>query len=194
LWWFNGESFFALTERQSADVLVVEGWIGREGLEAAKVEFDQGGYHYLVTCGGLAKDDWDSHQWNYALDAGRLMIRLGLPADRLIGAPAQETLGQRTFVSALAAHRALEARGLHPTAVNVFTIGSHARRSRLIFAKAFSPHTRVGVISWTPKDFSAGPWWKSSDRAEDMIKETVGYAYELLLNSGRWSNAPTEDR
>jgi len=64
----------------------------------------------------------------------------------------------------------------------------------LIFAKAFSPHTRVGVISWTPKDFSAGPWWKSSDRAEDMIKETVGYAYELLLNSGRWSNAPTEDR
>jgi uncharacterized SAM-binding protein YcdF (DUF218 family) len=193
-WWFQGETFFALTERQPADVLLVEGWIGREGLEASKAEFEHGGYRYLVTCGGLATNNWDRRQWNYAEEAGGLMIRLGVPADRVIEAPAPDTPGQRTYMSALAARQTLEARGLHPETVNVFTIGSHARRSRLIFAKALTSKIHVGVISWAPKSYFAGPWWKSSDRAEDMIKETVGYAYELLLNSGRWSNAPKENR
>jgi len=188
-WWFKGEDFLSATHRLSAEVLVVEGWIGRENLEAAKTEFERGGYTYLATAGGLSKNDWDGNQWNYAREAANLMLRLGVPPDRVIEAPALETKSQRTFESALAVRRVLDARRLQPAAVNIFTVGAHAKRSRLVFAKTLAAGTRVGVISVTPIGYPSGPWWKSTERADVFLKETVGWLYELLLNSGRTSNS-----
>src|SRR6266542_4646954 len=89
---------------------------------------------------------------------------------------------------AAAAQRAIDAAGLHPTAINVLTRGAHARRSRLIFEKVFGPGTKVGVIAWKPPLFEQESWWESSERAEDMVKETVGYFFELFFSSGRRSN------
>lgn len=74
--------------------------------------------------------------------------------------------------------------------MNIFTLSVHSRRSRLVFSKAFPSETSVGVVSWIPSTYKLAPWWKSSDRASDLLKETVGYFFELLLNSGRWTNAP----
>jgi hypothetical protein len=90
----------------------------------------------------------------------------------------------------VAAYHALEARNIHITAVNVFTFGAHARRSRLIFSKVFRRAAPIGVISWVPDDEKNGPWWQSSDRSENIIKETAGYIFEALFNSGRTSNSP----
>jgi hypothetical protein len=44
-WWFSfGESFLSSTTRVPAEILVVEGWIGRPGVRAAAAEFEQRGY------------------------------------------------------------------------------------------------------------------------------------------------------
>lgn len=191
LWWFKGEDFLCATNRLPAQALIVEGWIGREGLEAAKAEFDRGGYTYLIAAGGPSRNDWDNNQWNYAHEAAGLMARLGIPRDRIIEAAAQEAKSQRTFESAFAVRTTLATKGLQLKAVNVLTLGAHARRSRLVFAKVLGPVTEVGVISNRPSRYPNGPWWKSSERAEDFLKETIGWLYELLLNSGRTSNSTT---
>lgn len=190
LWGWRGESFLALTERQPADVLVFEGWVGTEGLRTAKVEFDQGAYRYIVTTGGLTGKHWNEHRWSQVEIAGNELRRLHVSPDKIIAAPVPETDDQRTFTAAVHAWRSLQARGILPKSINVFTLGAHARRSRLIFAKVFGPETKVGVIAWRPPGFESEPWWKSSERAEDLIKETVGYGFELFLNSGRRSNSP----
>jgi uncharacterized SAM-binding protein YcdF (DUF218 family) len=193
LWWFRGEAFLSHTERQPADVLVVEGWIGIDGIRAAKAEFDRGGYRYIITAGGQFHYRWGTQRWNYAEEAREILVRAGAPSDKVIEARATNSDNQRTFESAVGVRRMLEKRGLHPAAVNVFTLGVHARRSRLVFAKALPPGTAVGVISWTPPDYQpVEPWWKSTERADDMIKETTGYLFEALLNSGRGSNSPAQ--
>ena len=69
--------------------------------------------------------------------------------------------------------------------MNVFTFGSHARRSALVYEKAYGPGTEVGVIAWEPSAYAAGPWWRSSERSIEFLVQSVGYFYELLLNSGR---------
>jgi len=192
LWWFRAERFFSMTEREPADVLVVESWIGFEGLAAAKEEFQAGGYKWVVSAGGLSDNPWDRVRWDLAREAGDEFGRLGIPRDRIIVASHQDTESQRTFATAAAAWRALAVAGVKPRGINVFTIGPHARRSRLIFAKVFQPEVPVGVVSWSAPKYRHEPWWRSSERAEDLIKETAGWSYEVLLNSGRLSNSAAE--
>ncbi len=191
-WWSCGESFLSLTSRLPAEVLVVECWIGRDGVRAAGAEFEQRGYQYLVATGTLAAERWRQGSSTYAEMAENELIRSGIPKDRIIVAPARDTQRQRTYESAAAVWRALDARGIHPNALNVFTLGAHARRSRLIFAKVYRLKTKVGVVDWVPSGYKAGPWWRSSEQAKELLTETAGYLFEALLNSGRGSNAPSE--
>ena len=188
LWWFKGEAFLTCTDRQPADVLIVEGWVGVEGVPAAKEEYARGGYHYIVVTGGLTGKRWTARRWSQVDVAAIELGRMHVPSDRIITAPTLESEEQRTFATAISAKRTLQAKGIKPGSINVFTLGAHARRSRLIHAKAFGSGTKVGVVAWLPKDYGNGPWWRSSERAESLLKETIGYWFELLLNSGRTSN------
>jgi hypothetical protein len=192
VWWCcDGESFLSLTERRPAEVLVVEGWIGPEGVRAAASEFVQGGYKYVVASGGLTKSEgWQEGGWSYAEGAQHELIRSGVAEARIIVATAEDVELQFIFESAVAVSRALQAKGIQPKNVNVFTFGPHARRTRLVFAKVFQPRTKVGVISWAPLNQKMVPWWHSSDRAIDLLTETAGYLYEVCFNAGRLSNSP----
>ena len=186
-WWYRGEIFLSLNERLPADVLIVEAWTDAEGAEAAAAEFKGSGmpYQFVVAAGGLTGNPWTKRRWSYPEIAEAELTQAAIPSSRIILARSEDNGSHRTFETAVAAKQALDARGIHPKIVNVFTRGAHARRSRLVFAKVFGPDIRVGVICWIPPGYSRGPWWQSSDRANDLLKETVGYLYEALLNSGR---------
>lgn len=185
-WLLWAESFLTATDRQPAHILVVEGWIGIEGVKAAKAEFDAGGYTYLVTSGGHLGTRWDQNRWNAAIEAGKVLRRAGVDPKRIIEAPAAETATQRSFAAALAVKDALERHGIPANAVNIFTQGVHSRRSALIYSKVLGPSIRVGSIAWVTPEDRHGPWWHSSERAQELLKETIAYPYELLFNSGRW--------
>jgi uncharacterized SAM-binding protein YcdF (DUF218 family) len=190
IWWcISGESFLSSTQRFPAEVLVVEGWIGSDGVRAAATEFGQRGYRYVVATGGVAKaKGWGQPGWSYAEGADHELIRSGVPEEQIIFAPSADTESQRTYASAVAVSRALQARGVHSKSLNVFTLGPHLKRSCLVFAKVLGPGTEVGGVGWTPSNYQALPWWRSSDRAKDLLTETAGYLYEALLNSGRGSD------
>jgi hypothetical protein len=190
--WFNyGESILSSTHRMPADVLVVEGWIGRQGIRAAVDEFEHGGYRYIVASGGLTSGRWgEDEPASYAVMAGRELMRLGIPKERLVVATSEYTETHRTFESAVAVWQALRHAGIKPKAMNVFTFGPHAGRSALVFARVNSHGPKIGVIGWLPADYKTEPWWRSSERSKEFLDETLGYLYEALFNSGRASNQP----
>ena len=193
VWWFAcGESFLSLTERLPAEALVVEGWMTSEGIRAAAAEFKQHGYQFLVTSGGPAEERYGVRPRSYAELAKEELVQLGIPEDKIIVATAGNTEILRTFEAAAAVRRALEVKGLRPKALNVFTSGSHARRSRLVYARIEAPETKVGVVSWTSPSNKGVPWWRSSSRAKNLLTESVGYPYEALFSSGRHLNSPGE--
>lgn len=185
VWWFEGEKFLSLTERQPADVLVVEGWISTPEINAAAAEFKEHGYHYVLATGTLKGESWETDRASYAEEAAERLLRAGVPPERIIRATTVRSESQRTYSMATAARDVLRGRGIHPLAINVFTRGPHARRSRLVYAKVFALDCPVGVIAWAPSSFQSEPWWRSSDRSQDMLKETVGYFFELILGSAR---------
>lgn len=185
-WFLGAESFLSVTERQPAEVLVVEGWIGIDGIKAAKEEFDSGGYRWIVTSGGPLGTRWETNPWNAAVEAAKLFRHLGVDASKVIQAPTGRIQTQRSFAAASAVREALRQRNLNPQAVNLFTQSVHARRSRLLLSKVMGAKTRVGSIAWVAPGDAQVPWWKSSDRALDLFKESIAYPYELLFSSGRW--------
>jgi|GEM_PF-1470301 len=195
VWWCRrGESFLSSTDRVPAGVLVVEGWIGREGVRAAGQEFESQGYQYIVTAGSpTSAERWGEGGSNYAEMAANELMRSGVPKDKIIVAPARGTERQRTYESAVAVCQALGNRNLQSRSLDVFTWGTHARRTRLVFAKVYPSGSDVGVIGWVPSSRQAGSWWQSSERAKEFLTETVGYAYEALFNSGRGSNRSVQD-
>jgi hypothetical protein len=184
----SGESFFSLTRRLPAEALVADGWLGRDGIRAAAEEFKLGGYEYIVVTGDDTEEQRD--QSDDAVTAEQELIGLGMPKDRIIIAPSSHVARQRTFASVAAAWQALETRDVHPKVLNVFTLGPHARRSRLIYAKVFGPATQVGVVAFVPPKYEVEPWWLSTERTACLLKESVGYPFEILLNSARSSNSP----
>jgi uncharacterized SAM-binding protein YcdF (DUF218 family) len=186
LWLAEGESFFSLTDRQPPEVLAVESWIGREGLQAAAVEFGQRGYHVLVLTGDLDGKPRGPHVPGDGGESEKDLIQAGVPRSSIILAYADDSGESRTFTMGLAAAAALREANIYPAHVNVFTRGTHARRSRLVFAKAFGSKTKVGAVSWLPDwQPKTGLWWRSPVRTWFVIKETVGYFYEVFFNSGR---------
>ena len=188
----NGESFLSTTHRLPADTLVVESWIGPDGVRSAVNEFERGDYRYIVASGGRISPTWDEKSESYAQLAAAEMIQLGIPQERVLVAYSDETESRRTFETAVAVRRALQHAGIAPKTINVFTYGPHARRSQLVFSKVNPNGPEIGVISWLPSDYPHKPWWKSSERARRLFEEVFGYFYELLLNAGRHSNSVAE--
>jgi hypothetical protein len=185
-WWIAfGESYLSLTDRLPPDVLVVEGWIGLEGVRAATAEFAEHGYRYIVATGELHSDSWEETHPSLADLTARELIRLGVPVERIVVAPAKESKMHRTYESCIAVRQALLDRGIRPKTLNIFTLGPHARRSWLTLSRVEGPATKVGVISWMPATYRGLPWWSSSWRAKMLMTEGFGYVYEALLNSGR---------
>ncbi|HEY1793813.1 MAG TPA: hypothetical protein VGG34_12920 [Opitutaceae bacterium] len=195
VWWtLCGERFLSPTYRVDRDVLVVEGWIGIAGIRASGAEFKDGHYRYVVTTSGTSDNEWDESQRTYADIASTVLRNCGVPEDQIITAAPSESQSRRTYTSAVAVFNALARLHIKPTGINVFTFGVHGRRSHLVFQRVFGGECQVGVISWIPAGYVASRWWHSSERSTDMIKETVGYLFELLLDSGRFldsHSAPT---
>lgn len=191
LWVWKAEDFLVATYREPAEVLVVEGWISLEGIRKAAEEFKARGYKIAVTTGGLSGRSWSEERYNYADIARTELIRAGIPPEAIIAAAPSSTESQRTYAMAVAAWQMLEKRGVHPTAINVFTRGTHARRSRLVYSKVFRSPIQVGVVSWRPPGEEADiPWWYSSPRTEELVKESAAFLFEALLDSGRAATPP----
>lgn len=180
------EPFLAATHRVSADVLIVEGWIGGEALRAAADEFENGGYRYVVAAGAFSSN----RRFGFAQIAAQALQQSGIPEAQIIVAQAPPVDVQRTFAAAAAARVALENHGIAPRGVNVFTLGTHARRTWVVYDKLEA--APVGVIGWRTSRDRLTPWWDSSERIKELLTESCGYLYERILNSGRLNNSVDE--
>jgi hypothetical protein len=77
-----------------------------------------------------SEDNWNREGWTYAEGAYHQLVRLGVT--EVFPAPAPLTERGRTYESAVSVKEALGKLGIVPRSINVFTFGSHARRSRLV--------------------------------------------------------------
>jgi uncharacterized SAM-binding protein YcdF (DUF218 family) len=175
--------FLAVTHRLDTNVLVVEGWIHEYAIRAAVEEFRSRSYQRVYTTGGPVEGSGDyinDYHTNASVGAD-LLKKYGLPDEPLQMVPSRVMDRDRTYGSAVALRNWFREHNMPVRSMNIVTEDVHARRTRLLFEKAFGDSVTVGIIAVPDPDYDSRHWWRYSAGVKDVVSETAAYMYARLL-------------
>ena len=179
---FGVHPFLAVTSRSQPEVLVIEGWIQDYALLEGWKEFQRGHYTMMLTVGGPFRSGVDLDPDDDYADLAALklkkMVRQDIPVQAV---PSPGGKRDRTYASAIAVKDWLEAHHRVIGSITVVTVGPHARRSRLLYEKAFGSQTAIGVVAIESEDYEQTRWWRYSEGVKEVISEGAAYLYARLF-------------
>jgi hypothetical protein len=175
-------SFLAVTNPVPAKYLVVEGWLPPYALKETVALFKAGHYQKIFTAGCLDLDDWDlPANKTYAELAAERLNKLGISNDLIQAVPSRVSQKDRTYYSALAVREWCEQNHVLLGSFDLVSVGPHARRSWLLYEKAFHNDVKIGVIAIENKTYDTAHWWRSSQGVREVVGETIAYFYARVL-------------
>jgi O-antigen/teichoic acid export membrane protein len=179
----NVHPFLAATRRVDTNILVVEGWVNRYAIRAAAEEFKKGAYERIFATGGPVEGIGgyvNDYQTSASVGAD-LLKKAGIRDESLYMVPSRLIGHDRTYSSAVALRDWFHDHKMTVHGINVLTEDCHARRSRLLYAKAFGNDVPVGIIAVANPDYDAKHWWRYSDGVREVIGESIAYVYARLF-------------
>ena len=178
----NADAFLAVNDPVPDGVLVVEGWSPDYALGIARSEVQRNPYHKLYVIGGPLEQGAPLSEYKTYAELGAATLRqMGMSDDTVQAVPAPYVRKDRTYAAAAALRDWFRQHGGVPKAVNLISMGAHARRSRLMFEDAFGSGSRVGIINVADRDFDSRHWWKSSQGVRSVLDEMIAYGYARFL-------------
>jgi uncharacterized SAM-binding protein YcdF (DUF218 family) len=175
--------FLAITHRVNANILVVEGWIHEYAIRAAVKEFQSNQYQRVFTTGGPVQGTggYTNDFCTSASVGADLLKKWGLPDEGLEMVPSRVMDRDRTYGSAVALRNWFLDHNMAVSGIDVVTEDVHARRTRLLFQKAFGKDVQVGIIGVANVDYPANRWWRYSQGLKNVVSEFAAYLYARLL-------------
>jgi hypothetical protein len=173
--------FLAVTHPLNTKALVMEGWLHEWGARAAAAEFSNRSYDHIYVTGGPVSGAYTSVYDTFA-NVGRDNLKAaGVPDEVVRVIPAYESGRDRTYSDAIALRGWFAQHNLPVTRINIVTEGAHARRTRLLFQKAFGKRAEVGIIAVPNPRYDAKHWWRYSEGVREVVGETIAYVYARVF-------------
>jgi DUF218 domain len=175
----NIHPFLAVTHRVNTNVLVVEGAMQRYVVRAGAEEFKNGSYERIFTTGGPENGNggYVNDYYTSASVAAESLKKFGIRDDLVQMVPSRVFARERTYSSAVALRDWFREHNISVHSINVLTEDAHARRTRVLYQKAFGKNVAVGVIAVSNPDYDPKDWWRYSDGVREVIGETIAYIY-----------------
>ena len=175
-------NWLAVVDRvEKAPYVIVEGWapdyVLEEAMAAAKAEPVK---RFFTTGIPLDRGTFLSEYQNYAQLAAATLAKMGVDPKLIYPVPAGEAKTERTRSMALALKAALDGENI-PAAdrrINLYTLGTHGRRSRRIFQEVLGSDWQVGVVSVPTEDYDASKWYRQSGGVKNVLDELVALAVQ----------------
>jgi hypothetical protein len=176
-WFVTIHDFLAQNEPLNAPILVVEGYLPDYALDSVAIVW-KNDPTLLIVCAGLPvkKGEFCIGYSSYADYSMAYLCAKGVDSLHVISAPALPADRDRTYTTGMAAKEKLKTLGYASGNVNVVCVGTHARRSLLLYRKAFKPEWNVGVISYRDDGYPP-QWWRTSEGARAVVYEMFAYLY-----------------
>ena len=180
----NMYPFLAVTNRVSGEVLVIEGWIPTYTLTQVAKEFKGERHKKVIVARALYKSTSKYESGAFLADyIAETLVKEGVPRERIQTVLLQAGKRDRTYSSAEAVKEWLEESGMAMESMDVVTLGPHARRSRLLYEKAFGKDVKVGVVAVEDLSYEADHWWRYSAGLREVPAEWIAYFYAKLFFS-----------
>lgn len=171
--------FLAYNNPVKSKVMVVEGFISDHSLEQAYTIFQKDNYDLMIITG--KKREKGAHLDSYGNDGkycAAIFRKMGMKDEQMkVITMDFDIKKDRTYATAIAVKKWILKSGKNIKAVNIVTIGCHARRSGLLFKKAFDEKITVGVISTKNPTYNYKKWWESSLGFRVVLSETIAWIY-----------------
>lgn len=178
---FKLEPFLAYSAPVSADILIVEGWIGDQGIIGAMEEFESQSYKLLITAGSnFGRGEYLSEYQDFAHLSEATLVTLGFDSKKIQPIPTPTAERDRTLTSAVEVKTWLSQNDLELQGINLYTVDVHSRRTWLLYQKTLAP-MEVGIISHPPQDYDPQKWWATSEGFRKVFSETLAYVYAKFL-------------
>jgi hypothetical protein len=179
----NIHPFLAVTHRVNTKVLVVEGSIQRYAIRGGAEEFKTGSYERIFTTGGPVEGNGGyTNDYNTSASvSAEILKKFGVQDDLVQMVPSHVIGRDRTYSSAVALRDWFREHNTPVHSINVLTQGAHARRTRLLYQKAFGKNVPVGIIAVSNPDYNPTQWWRYSDGVREVIGESIAYMYARFL-------------
>lgn len=174
--------FLAVSAPVSGGLTVIEGWIHETGVVQAVAALDAEHERDIIIVCALITSEFDRKSGRQRAEyiAAKLMVA-GVPQERIHLVFAEVASRDRTYHTALALKSWLRGRGPAAGSLNVITAGPHARRSRLLFRKAFGKGVKVGIFPIEDPDICPIRWWRSSEGVSTILYQTIAFFYAKLF-------------
>ena len=157
-----------------AGYLVVEGWAPDHVLNATVSLADDMQAQRVFTTGIPVERGSYLIEWkNYADVAAQTLARLGMEPQLICPVPCADVKTERTRAMAKALKAILDKEPVPDTGrkINLISLGTHARRTHVIFREVLGPQWQVGIISIPEVTYDASIWFRQSDGARSVITE-----------------------
>lgn len=175
--------FLSITIPQATDTLVIEGWIPDHAVETVARALTRGDYKWAIIVGQpIWKGAHLSKYESLAQLTADTLKKLGVEPSQLAVVPCPRVNHYRTYTAALEVQQWLQQHRPELTAVNVFTLSAHARRSWLVYRNTLAPTVKVGVIAAASHNYDPNHWWRSSAGFRHVISEFIAYSYARLFD------------
>jgi hypothetical protein len=174
--------FLSVSKPVQSDVLVVEGWVHDYAIKRAVESVERGMYDSVFVTGGPVEGSGGfTSDFNTSANVGAARLRAaGMDAGKVTAVPSRVSGRDRTYSSAIALRDFFAAQRRSVTGLTILTEAPHARRSRLLFGKAFGNSVEIGTLPIASPDYDSARWWRYSQGVRDMIGESIAYLYARL--------------
>lgn len=168
---------------EDAKYVVIEGWAPDLVIRSA-LEWSKGHETRRIFTTGMEveRGGYLSNYPTYADLAARTVVRLGADESKVMAVPASAVRRERTRTMAAALKTKLDAEGVPVVdrKINLFTLGTHARRSQIHFQAELGKDWQVGIVSVANPGYPEGQWWKYSEGAKSVISELAALLAQCL--------------
>jgi hypothetical protein len=174
--------FLAANEPVFGGVLAVEGWGTDYVLTAARDQYRSHKYEKLCVTGGPLEFGAPLAEYKtYAERGAAVLLQLGMSTNDVTAVPAAFVRQDRTYAAARALKAWLGTNQSSVARIDVVSGGPHARRSRLLYQKAFGKGYEIGIMAVPDRSYDPAHWWRSSQGFRSVTDEAIAYIYARLF-------------
>lgn len=167
---------------KGARLLVIEGWMAEEDLDQALEEIRRRDYERIVATGGPIESWKELRTYgSFAALCAAYLREHGADPAKVVAVPAPASAQDRTYLNAVMVREWAAREGLSLDAIDLFSSGAHARRSRLLYQLALGDSVEVGVFAARPALWDGDRWWETSGGAKATLGEAFSYVWTKLF-------------